>query len=127
MATDSLLPGKPKDPQMASFIWFNGHHCLDGFSTSTPEYETQEAHKEYTQYQLQECCFIYEDPDNEEQPGVFLSEYILHIFTAHLTAVAGKVRVDLLVEFGKPGYQTAEEEESELQGKHRWEDERSKS
>ncbi|KAG1793044.1 uncharacterized protein BJ212DRAFT_1307214, partial [Suillus subaureus] len=25
----------------------------------------------------------------------------------HLTAVAGKVRVDSLVEFGKPGYQTA--------------------
>ncbi|KAG1876887.1 hypothetical protein C8R48DRAFT_668916 [Suillus tomentosus] len=54
-----------------------------------PEYETQEAY-----------------PDNEEQPGVSPSEYILHIFAAHLTAVARKVRVDSLVEFGKPGYQT---------------------
>ncbi|KAG1802551.1 uncharacterized protein BJ212DRAFT_1304776 [Suillus subaureus] len=69
-------------------------------------YETQEAHEEYAKYQLQECCFIYEDPDNEEQPGIFLSEHILHIFAAHLIAVARKVRVDLLVEFCKPGYQT---------------------
>jgi hypothetical protein len=37
----------------------------------------------------------------------FLSHCILRIFAAHLTAVAGKVRVDSLVEFGKPGYQTA--------------------
>ncbi|KAG1867519.1 hypothetical protein C8R48DRAFT_772013 [Suillus tomentosus] len=80
---------------------------LMAFFTSTLEYETQEAREEYTEYQLQECRFIYEDPDNEEQPGVFLSEYILCIFAAHLTAVAGKVRVDSLVEFGKPGYQTA--------------------
>ncbi|KAG2061687.1 hypothetical protein BDR06DRAFT_966584 [Suillus hirtellus] len=79
---------------------------LMAFFTSMPEYETQEAHEEYAEYQLQECHFIYEDPDNEEQPGVFLSEYILRIFAAHLTAVARKVRVDLLVEFGKPGYQT---------------------
>ncbi|KAG1835566.1 hypothetical protein EV424DRAFT_1551621 [Suillus variegatus] len=76
------------------------------FFTSTPEYETQEACEEYTEYQLQECHFIYEDPNNKEQPGVFLSEYILHIFATHLTTVAGKVRVDSLVEFGKPGYQT---------------------
>ncbi|KAG1721161.1 hypothetical protein EDD22DRAFT_962603 [Suillus occidentalis] len=66
-----------------------------------------EAHKEYAEYQLQDCHFIYEDPDNEDQPGAFLSEYILHIFAAHLTAVTGRVRVDSLVEFGKPGYQTA--------------------
>ncbi|KAG2056590.1 hypothetical protein BDR06DRAFT_969965 [Suillus hirtellus] len=79
---------------------------LMAFFTSTPEYETQEAHEEYAEYQLQECRFIYEDPDNEEQPSVFLSEYILHIFAAHLTAVTRKVRVDSLVEFGNPGYQT---------------------
>jgi hypothetical protein len=77
------------------------------FFTLTPDYETQEAREEYAEYQLQDCCFIYEDPDNEEQPGAFLSEYILRILAAHLTAVAGKVRVDSLVEFGKPGYQTA--------------------
>ncbi|KAG1809923.1 uncharacterized protein HD556DRAFT_1208255, partial [Suillus plorans] len=80
---------------------------LMAFFTSMPEYETQEAREEYTEYQLQECHFIYEDPDNKEQPGVFLSEYILRIFAAHLTTVTRKVRVDSLVEFGKPGYQTA--------------------
>ncbi|KAG1801159.1 uncharacterized protein BJ212DRAFT_1213683, partial [Suillus subaureus] len=69
---------------------------LMAFFTSTPDYETQEARKEYAEYQLQDCCFIYEDPDNKEQPGAFLSEYILHIFAAHLTTVAGKVRVDSL-------------------------------
>ncbi|KAG2141171.1 uncharacterized protein EDB93DRAFT_1252636 [Suillus bovinus] len=77
------------------------------FFASTPEYETQEAHKEYTKYQLQDCNFIYEDPENEEQPSTFLSEYILHIFTSHLTAISGRVRVDVLVQFGKPGYVTA--------------------
>ncbi|KAG2739995.1 hypothetical protein P692DRAFT_20754477 [Suillus brevipes Sb2] len=80
---------------------------LMAFFTSTPDYETQEAREEYAEYQLQDCRFIYEDPDNEDQPGAFLSEYILRIFAAHLTAVAGRVRVDSLVEFGKPGYQTA--------------------
>ncbi|KAG2037357.1 hypothetical protein BDR03DRAFT_1010822 [Suillus americanus] len=80
---------------------------LMAFFTSTPDYETQEAGEEYTEYQLQDCRFIYEDPDNEDQPSAFLSEYILRIFAAHLTAVAGRVRVDSLVEFGKPGYQTA--------------------
>ncbi|KAG2034053.1 hypothetical protein BDR03DRAFT_823753, partial [Suillus americanus] len=80
----------------------------DGFFTSTPDYETQEAREEYAEYQLQDyCCFIYEDPDNKDQPGAFLSEYILRIFAAHLTAVTGRVRVDSLVEFDKPGYQTA--------------------
>ncbi|KAG2074319.1 hypothetical protein BDR04DRAFT_1115819 [Suillus decipiens] len=62
---------------------------LMAFFTSTSKYETQEACEEYTEDQLQECHFIYEDLDNKEQP------------------VAGKVRVDLLAEFGKPGYQTA--------------------
>lgn len=77
------------------------------FFASTPEYETQEAREEYAEYQLQDCRFVYDDPDNDEQPGAFLSEYILRIFAAHLTAISGKARVDALVEFGKPGYLTA--------------------
>ncbi|KAG2116275.1 hypothetical protein DEU56DRAFT_172235 [Suillus clintonianus] len=77
------------------------------FLTSMPEYNTQAARKEYAEYQLEDLRFIYEDPDNEEQPGAFLSEFILRIFAAHLAAIAGKVRVDALVEFGEPGYQTA--------------------
>ncbi|KAG1809838.1 uncharacterized protein HD556DRAFT_1452289 [Suillus plorans] len=79
---------------------------LMAFFASTPEYETQEAREEYTKYQLQDCCFIYEDPKNEEQPGTFLSEYILCTFASHLTAISGRVRVDALVQFGKPGYLT---------------------
>ncbi|KAG0701602.1 hypothetical protein DFH29DRAFT_1000134 [Suillus ampliporus] len=82
------------------------HDVLIAFFASTPEYKTQEAREEYPEEQLEECRFVYEDPDNEEQPGAFLSEYILRIFASHLTAIAGQVRVDSLVEFGKPGYQT---------------------
>jgi len=77
------------------------------FFTSTPEYQAQDARKEFAEYQLQDCNFIYEDPDNEEQPGAFLSEFVLHVFAAHLSSIAGRVRVDALVEFGKPGYPTA--------------------
>ncbi|KAG1844000.1 hypothetical protein C8R48DRAFT_618332 [Suillus tomentosus] len=80
---------------------------LMAFCASTPKYETQEAHEEYAEYQLQDCHFIYEDPENEEQPGTFLSEYILCIFASHITAIAWRVRVDALVQFGKPGYVTA--------------------
>ncbi|KAG1751049.1 hypothetical protein EDB19DRAFT_1599400, partial [Suillus lakei] len=80
---------------------------LMAFFASTPEYKTQEAREEYAEDQLQDCRFVYEDPENEDQPGAFLSEYILHIFTSHLSAVSGKVRVDELVEFEKPGYLTA--------------------
>ncbi|KAG0701246.1 hypothetical protein DFH29DRAFT_876059 [Suillus ampliporus] len=79
---------------------------LIAFFALTPKYKTQEAREEYAKEQLEECRFVYEDPDNEEQPGAFLSEYILRIFASHLTAIAGQVRVDSLVEFGKPGYQT---------------------
>lgn len=77
------------------------------FFASTPEYQAQDARKEFAEYQLQDCNFIYEDPDNEEQPGAFLSEFVLRVFAAHLSAIAGRVRVDALVEFGKPGYLTA--------------------
>jgi hypothetical protein len=80
---------------------------LMAYFASTPEYKTQEAREEYAEDQLQDCRFVYEDPDNEEQPGAFLSEYILRIFASHLSAISGRVRVDELVEFGKPGYLTA--------------------
>ncbi|KAG2029185.1 hypothetical protein BDR03DRAFT_1018773 [Suillus americanus] len=79
---------------------------LMAYFASTPEYKTQEACEEYAEDQLQDCRFVYEDPDNEEQPGAFLSEYILCIFTSHLSAISGRVRVDELVEFRKPGYLT---------------------
>ncbi|KAG2029543.1 hypothetical protein BDR03DRAFT_880435 [Suillus americanus] len=80
---------------------------LMAYFASTPECKTQEAREEYAEDQLQDCRFVYEDPDNEEQPGAFLSEYILRIFASHLSAISGRVRVDELVEFGKPGYLTA--------------------
>ncbi|KAG1886572.1 hypothetical protein F4604DRAFT_1675470 [Suillus subluteus] len=86
---------------------FRHPSILMAYFTSTPKYKTQEAREEYAEDQLQDCRFVYEDPDNEEQPGTFLSEYILHIFASHLSAISGKVRVDELVEFGKPGYLTA--------------------
>ncbi|KAG2029451.1 hypothetical protein BDR03DRAFT_880725, partial [Suillus americanus] len=44
---------------------------LMAFFASTLEYQAQEARKEYAEYQLQDCHFIYEDPNNEEQPGAF--------------------------------------------------------
>ncbi|KAG2033326.1 hypothetical protein BDR03DRAFT_1014396 [Suillus americanus] len=80
---------------------------LMAFFASTPEYQAQEAREEYAEYQLQDCHFIYEDPNNEEQPGPFLSEYMLRIFAAHLTTISGKVRVDALIDFVQPGYATA--------------------
>ncbi|KAG2030120.1 hypothetical protein BDR03DRAFT_987293 [Suillus americanus] len=80
---------------------------LMAFFASTPEYQAQEAREEYAEYQLQDCCFIYEDPNNEEQPGAFLSEYMLRIFAAHLTTISRKVRVDALIDFVRPGYATA--------------------
>ncbi|KAG1727627.1 hypothetical protein EDB19DRAFT_1833050 [Suillus lakei] len=86
---------------------FTHPSVLMAFFASTPEYKTQEAREEYAEDQLQDCHFVYEDPENEDQPGAFLSEYILRIFASHLSAVSGKVRVDELVEFGKPGYLTA--------------------
>ncbi|KAG0695646.1 hypothetical protein DFH29DRAFT_879902 [Suillus ampliporus] len=92
---------------LSTYITRCTHTDSEAFFASTPEYKTQEAREEYAEEQLEECRFVYEDPDNEEQPGAFLSEYILRIFASHLTAIAGQVRVDSLVEFGKPGYQTA--------------------
>ncbi|KAG1882226.1 hypothetical protein F4604DRAFT_1921955 [Suillus subluteus] len=80
---------------------------LMAFFASTLEYETQEACKEYAEYQLQDCRFMYKDPNNEEQPGAFLSKYMLCIFATHLTAISGKVRVDALTKFVQPGYATA--------------------
>ncbi|KAG1846460.1 hypothetical protein F4604DRAFT_1688399 [Suillus subluteus] len=75
--------------------------------SSEPEYKTQAACKEYAEDQIEDLRFIYEDPDNNDHPGAFLSEYILHVFAAHLAAIIGRVRVDALIEFGKPSYITA--------------------
>jgi len=77
------------------------------FFASVPEYDTQAARAEYAEYQLQDACFIYKDADSDDQPGAFLSEYIVRIFAVHVSAITGKVRVDALGEFGAPGYQTA--------------------
>jgi hypothetical protein len=41
---------------------------------------------------------VYEEPgpDSEEQPGAFLSEFILRIFAIHLNAIHGHKKVDTL-------------------------------
>ncbi|KAG1875668.1 hypothetical protein F4604DRAFT_1924727 [Suillus subluteus] len=84
------------------------HECvLMALFSSEPEYKTQAACKEYAEDQIEDLRFIYEDPDNNDHPGAFLSEYILHVFAAHLAAIIGRVRVDALIEFGKPSYITA--------------------
>lgn len=93
---------------MAGSIWFHCHQRFDGiFRFNAPEYNTQEARAEYADYHLQDSRFIYKDADNDDQPGAFLSEYMVRIFAAHISAIVGKVRVDALGEFGAPGYQTA--------------------
>jgi hypothetical protein len=69
------------------------------FFASTDEFKTKEAHKEYAEYQLQDSRFVYEDPDNEDSPGAFLSEFILHIFTVQLNATQGRQIIDSL-DFG---------------------------
>ncbi|KAG1894964.1 uncharacterized protein F5891DRAFT_984657 [Suillus fuscotomentosus] len=76
------------------------------FFASTNEYETPETQKAYSEYQIEDSCFVYEDPDSEDSPGAFLSEFILHIFAAHLNAIQGHQLIDTL-NVGLPGYQTA--------------------
>ncbi|KAG1836455.1 hypothetical protein DFJ58DRAFT_734982 [Suillus subalutaceus] len=79
---------------------------LMAFFASTDEFKTKEAHKDYAEYQLEDSRFVYEDPDNEDSPGVFLSEFILRIFAVQLNATQGHQIIDSL-DFGLPGYQTA--------------------
>ncbi|KAG1737217.1 hypothetical protein EDB19DRAFT_1909911 [Suillus lakei] len=76
------------------------------FFASTDEFKTKEARKDYAEYQLEDSRFVYEDPDNEDSPGAFLSEFILHIFAVQLNATQGRQIIDSL-DFGLPGYQTA--------------------
>ncbi|KAJ8581531.1 hypothetical protein M405DRAFT_832305 [Rhizopogon salebrosus TDB-379] len=66
------------------------------FASMGDDYKTQESHKEYAEYLLDGLRFVYEDPDDEEQPGAFLSEFILRIFATHLNAIHGHEKVDTL-------------------------------
>ncbi|KAG2050394.1 hypothetical protein BDR06DRAFT_1064878 [Suillus hirtellus] len=79
---------------------------LMAFFASTDEYKTKEARKEYAKYQLEDSCFVYEDPDNKDSPGAFLSEFILRIFAVQLNATQGCQIIDSL-DFGLPAYPTA--------------------
>ncbi|KAG1868061.1 hypothetical protein C8R48DRAFT_771766 [Suillus tomentosus] len=76
------------------------------FFASTDEYDTKEARKAYTEYQLEDSRFVYEDPDSEDSPGAFLSEFILCIFAVQLNATQGHQIIDSL-DFELPGYATA--------------------
>ncbi|KAG2368005.1 hypothetical protein BDR07DRAFT_1478599 [Suillus spraguei] len=71
-----------------------------------PEVNALEAQKEYAEYQLEDSCFMYEDPDNEDSPGAFLSEFILCVFAAHLNAIQGYEKIDI-IDCGLAGHQTA--------------------
>jgi hypothetical protein len=64
------------------------------FTSMGDDYKTQESRKEYAEYLLDDLRFVYEDPDDEEQPGAFLSEFILRIFATHLNAIHGHEKVD---------------------------------
>ncbi|KAG2055772.1 hypothetical protein BDR06DRAFT_1006617 [Suillus hirtellus] len=79
---------------------------LMAFFASMDKYKTKEAHKEYAKYQLEDSHFVYEDPDNEDSPGAFLSEFILHIFAVQLNATQGCQIIDSL-NFGLPAYPMA--------------------
>ncbi|KAG1867190.1 hypothetical protein DFJ58DRAFT_723879 [Suillus subalutaceus] len=49
---------------------------------------------------------VYEDPDNEDSPGAFLSEFILRVFSTHLNAMQGYEKIDI-IDCGLPGHQAA--------------------
>ncbi|KAG1732518.1 hypothetical protein EDB19DRAFT_1912030 [Suillus lakei] len=44
---------------------------LMAFFASTDEYKTKEAWKAYAKYQLEDSCFVYEDPERKDSPGAF--------------------------------------------------------
>ncbi|KAG2062484.1 hypothetical protein BDR04DRAFT_1165150 [Suillus decipiens] len=69
---------------------------ISEWRASIDEYRTKEACKEYAEYQLEDSCFVYEDPDNKDSPGAFLSEFILCIFAVQLNATKGCQKIDLL-------------------------------
>ncbi|KAG1817874.1 hypothetical protein EV424DRAFT_1347771 [Suillus variegatus] len=79
---------------------------LMAFFASTDEYKTKGARKEYAKYQLKDSRFVYEDPNNEDSPGAFLSEFILRIFAVQLNATQGHQIIDSL-DFSLPAYPTA--------------------
>ncbi|KAG1807679.1 uncharacterized protein BJ212DRAFT_1303388 [Suillus subaureus] len=78
--------------------------ALVTFFASNDDFQAPKARKEYAEYQLEDSCFMYEDPDNEDLPGAFLSEFILHVFAAHLNAIQGYEKIDI-IDCGLPGHQ----------------------
>jgi hypothetical protein len=76
------------------------------FFTSNDDFKTPDARKEFAGDQLVDSRFVYEDADNEDSPGAFLSEFILCIFAAHLNAIYGYKKIDT-IERGLPGHQTS--------------------
>ncbi|KAG1846205.1 hypothetical protein DFJ58DRAFT_730591 [Suillus subalutaceus] len=97
-AKGSLNGEATSAPPLSRFSW--------RFSPPVDEFKTKEACKDYAEYQLEDSCFVYEDTDNEDSPGAFLSEFILRIFAVQLNATQGHQIIDSL-DFGLPGYQTA--------------------
>lgn len=75
------------------------------FFTSNDNFKTPDARKEFAGDQLVDSRFVYEDP-NEDLPGAFLSEFILRVFAAHLNAIYGYEKIDI-IERGLPGHQTS--------------------
>lgn len=76
------------------------------FTSMGDDYKTEESRQEYAEYLLDGLRFVYENPDSEEHPGAFLSEFILRIFATHLNAIQGNEKVDTL-DTMMPGHQTA--------------------
>ncbi|KAG2072853.1 hypothetical protein BDR04DRAFT_1116736 [Suillus decipiens] len=79
---------------------------LMAFFTADPEYEMQAVRKAFTDDQLDDLRFVYKNPENDDNPGAFLSEYFLCIFATHLNAIAGHEKVDTL-DCGIMGLETA--------------------
>ncbi|KAG1846294.1 hypothetical protein F4604DRAFT_1936515 [Suillus subluteus] len=79
---------------------------LMAFFASKPEYEMQAEHKAFTDEQLEDSRFVYKNPESEDNPGAFLSEYFLCTFTTHLNAIIGHEKVDTL-DSGIMGLETA--------------------
>ncbi|KAG2050283.1 hypothetical protein BDR06DRAFT_892197, partial [Suillus hirtellus] len=69
---------------------------LMAFFTSNPDYQTQTARKAFADNQLEDSRFIYENPESEDNPGAFLSEYFLRTFATHLNAIVGHEKVETL-------------------------------
>ncbi|KAG2101878.1 uncharacterized protein F5147DRAFT_655191 [Suillus discolor] len=106
VSVNYISAGLSKDFRVEGSLGSTAVSVLVMFFTSNDDFQAPKARKKYAEYQLEDSCFVYEDPDNEDSPGAFLSEFILHVFAAHLDAIQGYEKIDI-IDCGLPGHQAA--------------------